>query len=110
MGRDFGAASLTKRIQGPSARRTGAGAVHADGHDLKEFVSRTIIGRPGKRVRGSSIERDLIVLALVGLAYIVAALTIAKSDVSNCLTAPAGLQLGGAILLEGCPAVSTSKR
>jgi hypothetical protein len=59
---------------------------------------------------GSSIERDLIVLALVGLAYIVAALTIAKLDVSSCLTAPAGLQLGGTILLEGCPAVSTSKR
>ena len=68
-----------------------------------------IILRAGKRLMTSSIERDLIVLALVGLVYIVAALTIAKLDVSNCLTAPVGPQLGGTVLLEGCPAVSTSE-
>jgi hypothetical protein len=67
-----------------------------------------IIWWAGKTLMASSIERDLIVLALVGLAYIVATLTTA--NVSNCLTAPVGPQLGDTILLEGCPTQSTSER
>ncbi len=56
----------------------------------------------------SSIERDLIVLAMVSLIYVALSLILAEINVSNCLTADPGPRLADTVLIEGCPASSSS--
>ena len=65
--------------------------------------------RIGAMVKRSWVERDLIILVMVSLIYIIGMIVMAESDASYCLIAEeSGPRLADVVLIEGCSAASTS--